>query len=64
MIYDDKMLQKLTKTQLKEHEKKLIKELHTNIDYWLNSYDDNIVWAYKVSTTVECLKQIRKHIKN
>ena len=64
MIYDDKTLINLTTEQLKEHETKLIEELNTNTKYWLSTYSDNEDWAYKVSSTVECIKQVRKHISN
>jgi len=62
MIYDNKTLEKLNKEQLKEHETKLIKELKTSTEYWLGTYTYNEDWAYKVSSAVECLKQVRKFI--
>jgi len=62
MIYDNKTLEKLNKEQLTEHETKLIEDLKTNTKYWLSTYNDNEDWAYKVSSTVECLKQVRKFI--
>lgn len=62
MIYDNKTLEKLSIDQLKFHENKLIDELKKNTEYWLGTYNDNDAWAYNVSSTVECLKQVRKFI--
>lgn len=62
MIYDDKTLEKCSDDILKGHEELLKEELKTNTHYWLATYHDNEHWAYKVSSTVECLKQVRKHI--
>ena len=33
-----------------------------NMKYWLQSYIDEATWSYKVSSDVECLSQVRKHI--
>lgn len=62
MIYDDKTLETCGDDVLINHEKELREELKTNTHYWLTTYNDNEHWAYKVSSTVECLKQVRKHI--
>lgn len=64
MIYDDKTLSKLTREQLEAEYKKLSTQLTVATGY-LTSPDtrtDFDHWAYEVSSTAECLKQVRNHL--